>query len=117
MTFKVIDTKTGKPPTSRVIDNIAKKNGLMEMDIDQFYVGEDGELILADECGKIAYCDTKRFKVVLNDCQLDLMDMIVEWGSMKGVSHELGESDTQKKNKGTATTEECQRHHESPAQR
>jgi hypothetical protein len=63
MTFKVIDIKTGKEPTSRVIDNIAKKGGLMIMDIDQFFVGEDGSLVLADDCGKMTYCDTKRFKV------------------------------------------------------
>lgn len=64
MTFKVIDTKTGKEPTSRVVDNIAKKGGLMRMDIDQFFVGEDGSLILVDDCGNITYCDTTRFKVV-----------------------------------------------------
>ena len=64
MTFKVIDTKTGKEPTSRVIDNIAQKGNLMTMDIDQFFVGEDGSLVLADDCGNITYCDTKRFKVV-----------------------------------------------------
>ena len=65
MTFHVIDTKTGKEPTSRVIDNIAKKGSLMEMDIDQFYVGEDGSLVLADDCGNMTYCDTERFKVVI----------------------------------------------------
>lgn len=64
MTFHVIDIKTGKEPTSRVIDNIAKKGGLMKMDIDQFYVGEDGSLVLADDCGNMTYCDTERFKVV-----------------------------------------------------
>ncbi len=63
MTFKVIDTETGKEPTSKVIGNIAKNGGLMEMDIDQFYVGEDGSLVLADDCGNITYCDTNRFKV------------------------------------------------------
>lgn len=65
MTFKVIDTKTGKEPTSRVIGNIAKTGGLMEMDIDQFYVGEDGSIVLADDYGNITYCDTRRFKVEL----------------------------------------------------
>lgn len=65
MIFKVIDTKTGKEPTSRVIDNIARKGGLMTMDIDQFFVGEDGSLVLADDCGKMTYCDTKRFKAVV----------------------------------------------------
>jgi len=64
MTFHVIDTKTGKEPTSRVIDNIAKKGGLMIMDIDQFFVGEDGSLILVDDCGNMTYCDVERFKVV-----------------------------------------------------
>ena len=64
MTFKVIDTKTGKEPTSRVVDNIAKKGGLMRMDIDQFFVGEDGSLILVDDCGNSTYCDATRFKVV-----------------------------------------------------
>ena len=64
MTFKVIDTKTGKEPTDRVIHNIAKSGGLMTMDIDQFFVGEDGALVLADDCGNITYCDTKRFMVV-----------------------------------------------------
>lgn len=64
MTFKVIDARTGKEPTSRVIDNIAQKGNLMTMDIDQFFVGEDGSLVLADDCGNITYCDTKRFKVV-----------------------------------------------------
>lgn len=64
MIFRVIDTKTGKEPTSRVIDNIAKKGGLMWMDIDQFFVGEDGSLILVDDCGNSTYCDATRFKVV-----------------------------------------------------
>ena len=30
MTFKVIDTKTGKEPTAKVIDNIAKKRWFNE---------------------------------------------------------------------------------------
>ena len=65
MTFKIIDKKTGKEPTSRVLHNIAKKQGLMEMDIDQFFVGEDGTIILADDCGRMAYVDMNRFKVVV----------------------------------------------------
>lgn len=64
MTFKVIDTLTGKEPTDRVINNIAKNGGLMVADIDQFFVGEDGSLVLADDCGNITYCDTTRFKVM-----------------------------------------------------
>ena len=64
MTFKIIDAKTGKEPTDRVINNIAKKGGLMIADIDQFFVGEDGSIVLADDCGNITYCDIERFKVV-----------------------------------------------------
>ena len=64
MTFNVIDAKTGKEPTDRVINNIAQKGGLMVADIDQFFVGEDGSLVLADDCGNITYCDMERFKVV-----------------------------------------------------
>lgn len=64
MTFKVIDTLTGKEPTDRVINDIAKEGGLMIADIDQFFVGEDGSLVLADDCGNMTYCDTERFKVV-----------------------------------------------------
>ena len=63
MTIRIIDKKTGKEPTRRVIHNIAKKQGLMEMDIDQFAVCEDGQIILLDDCGRIAYCDMKRFGV------------------------------------------------------
>ena len=36
----------------------------MRMDIDQFFVGEDGSLILVDDCGNSVYCDAIRFKVV-----------------------------------------------------
>lgn len=54
MTFKVIDTLTGKEPTDRVINDIAKdstvgvvakKGGLIITDIDQFFIGEDGHII------------------------------------------------------------------------
>lgn len=62
MTFQIIDKKTGKEPTQRVIDNIAKKGHLMVMDIDQFAVCEDGQIILIDDCGDIAYCDMNRFE-------------------------------------------------------
>jgi len=58
--FKVIDIKTGKEVSAEKIDEIAKENGLMDMDIDQFFIGEDGQLALADDCGKIAYCDIEK---------------------------------------------------------
>ncbi len=58
--FKVIDIKTGKEVSAEKIDEIAKKNSLMDMDIDQFFIGEDGQLVLADDCGKIACCDMEK---------------------------------------------------------
>ena len=67
MRFRVIDKKTGKEPTERVIDNIAKKQNLMLFDIDQFAICEDGSIILLDDCGNVAYCDRKRFKVVVEE--------------------------------------------------
>lgn len=67
MTFKIIDTKTGKEPTQRVIDNIARKGHLLEFDIDQFAVCEDGSIILFDDCGNLTYCDSKRFKVEIDN--------------------------------------------------
>ena len=58
--FKVIDIRTGKEVSAEKINEIAKESGLMDMDIDQFFIGEDGQLVLADNCGKIAYCDTEK---------------------------------------------------------
>jgi len=66
MRFHVIDKKTGKEPTDRVITNIARKCGLMEMDIDGFYVGEEGDLILVDDCGNVAWVG-ERFEIVIDD--------------------------------------------------
>lgn len=58
--FKVIDITTGREVSSEKIDKIAKENGLMAMDIDQFFIGEDGQLVLADDCGNVAYCDMEK---------------------------------------------------------
>lgn len=59
MKFKVIDTSTGKEVSTEKIESIAKENGLMDMDIDQFFIGEDGQLILVDNSGNIARCNMK----------------------------------------------------------
>lgn len=63
MNFKVIDKKTGREPTARVIRGIAKRGGLLTMDIDQFALCEDGSIILFDDCGNMTYCDSKRFYI------------------------------------------------------
>ena len=51
MTIEIIDNTTGRPPSEKLIDRIAKEYGLMEMDIDQFAVTEDGHVVLIDDCG------------------------------------------------------------------
>jgi len=67
MKFKVIDRKTGKEPSALVIQNIAKKGSLIVNDIDQFFLGEDGSIILMDDCGNVTYCDSKRFMVEVEE--------------------------------------------------
>ena len=61
--FTVIDTKTGKYPD---VEKIALKEdwakGLIYCDIEGFAILEDGDLILADECGNYVDCPLGRFK-------------------------------------------------------
>lgn len=61
--FKIIDRKTGKEPTDRVITAQARSGNLIPCDIDGFYVGEDGQIILVDDCGNCTWLDMSRFKV------------------------------------------------------
>ena len=56
MTFSVIDKNTGREVSGSVIREIAKNGGLMQFDIDQFAITEDGNLVLLDECGNFTYC-------------------------------------------------------------
>lgn len=65
MQFDVIDTKTGAYPDVEKIaltEDWAK--GLIYCDIDCFAIQEDGNLILIDDCGNIAYPPEGRFKIV-----------------------------------------------------
>lgn len=61
MTIDIIDNITGRPPSEKLIDCIAKEYKLMRHDIDQFAVTEDGHLILLDDCGNFCYVDRNRF--------------------------------------------------------
>lgn len=64
-TFTVVDTLTGKYPDMRKIalkEEWAKE--LIYCDMEGFAVMEDGNLILMDECGQLAYCPQGRFEVV-----------------------------------------------------
>ena len=64
--FGVIDKKTGEYPDLEKIaieEDWAK--GLCYCDMEGFALSEDGELILMDECGRLAYCPPDRFEVVM----------------------------------------------------
>ena len=63
--FKIIDRETGKEPTDEVITGGAELGNLMTCDIEGFYVGEDGQIILVDDCGNCTWLDMNRFKVEL----------------------------------------------------
>lgn len=55
ITFKLTDKETGREFSADKIKKFARENGLMEMDIDQFALTEDGHVILLDDCGRFAY--------------------------------------------------------------
>ena len=63
--FKVID-KELQEEVSKLdkIIQIAKASGLIETDIDQFAITEDGHLVLLDECGHFCYVDDSHFELV-----------------------------------------------------
>ena len=67
MKFTVIDTKTGKYPDLEKIAHENWADGLMWCDMDGFMIGENGELILADECGNYRSCPADRFDVKFAD--------------------------------------------------
>jgi len=67
MIFQIIDRRTGKEPTNRVINNIAKKGNLITCDIEGFFVSEEGQIILADECGNFTYVDPNRITATITD--------------------------------------------------
>lgn len=62
--FTAIDTETGREVSAGKIGEIARAKGLVETDIDQFYTGESGLLILMDDCGHVAYCDKEKLKIM-----------------------------------------------------
>lgn len=63
MQFTVIDLETGEyPDVKKLLKEDWAKN-LVHCNIDGFYLGQDGELILADKCGNYASCPCDRFKI------------------------------------------------------
>ena len=77
--FTVIDTKTGEYPNLEqiVLKEDWAKN-LIYCDMEGFFIGEDGNLILADECGNFAYPPSDRFEVLPDNwtrCEEELPDI------------------------------------------
>ncbi len=71
MSIEVIDNKTGRPPSAKLVDKIAKEYGLMRFDIDQFAVTEDGHILLVDDCGRCAYVDSSGFDLRVDFCEVE----------------------------------------------
>lgn len=68
MKFRVIDNKTGKEADAYEIALHEEwAQGLVYCDMEGFMLTENGDLMLADECGTYVYCDPERFKVVFED--------------------------------------------------
>lgn len=64
MEFQVFDRLTGKEADLEVIArNEFWAQGLISCDMTGFFIGEDGSLILADECGHYVFCDRERFEI------------------------------------------------------
>ena len=95
--FKVLDISTGREVSAKKIAKIAKETGLMEMDIDQFFIGEDGRLMLADDCGQIAYYNTEKLGLmpVLEGKYPDLEYLeAIFLGSLRKIHPEAFETDS-----------------------
>lgn len=57
MKFEVINPKTLKPFTHEGLEALGWKLKIIGCDVDQFYIGEDGRIILVDDCGNTATID------------------------------------------------------------
>lgn len=69
--FKVINVRTGKEPiydhNHLFKEKWFKESNLIYCDIDGWYIGEDGYLILADECGNFVYAPDHYKAVLISD--------------------------------------------------
>ena len=70
MTFYVIDKRTGKEPIfdgNHIFRESWCKGQLIEHDIDGWYISEDGQLALVDDCCNMAYPPPDRFEIVYDE--------------------------------------------------
>lgn len=105
--FTVIDAKTGREPN---LEQIALKEdwakGLIYCDMEGFFLSEDGNLILADECGNWSYPPPDRFVVIQNDwkrCEEELPDigiwcLVFAEPCFTAIAQYLGEGDWKQDN-------------------
>ena len=85
MIFHVIDKRTGKEPIfdyNHIFkEKWFKESGLIYCDIDGWYISEDGQLALIDDCGKCVWVDQDRFKVVVDEptvCDIEQIKAEIE---------------------------------------
>lgn len=79
MTFYVIDKRTGKEPIfdgNHIFRESWCKGRLIERDIDGWYISEDGQLALVDDCCNMAYPPPDRFEIVYDAPTVDVLDKI-----------------------------------------
>jgi hypothetical protein len=68
MTFTVYNKYgASKDVTDREFDNLVKENGLMDCDLDQFAITEDGQLIILDDCGNFCYVPPGEYKIMIEE--------------------------------------------------
>jgi len=77
MEFHVIDKKTGKEPIydgNHIFRESWCKGRLYERDIEGWYISEDGQLALVDDCNNMAYPPPNRYEIVFDEptvCDID----------------------------------------------
>jgi hypothetical protein len=79
MTFYVIDKRTGKEPIfdgNHIFRESWCKGRLIEHDIDGWYISEDGQLALVDDCCNMAYPPPDRFEIVYDAPTVDVLEQI-----------------------------------------
>lgn len=83
--FVVIDNKTGEEADAYEIalkEDWAK--GLIYCDIEGFAILEEGNLVLLDECGNVAYCPNDRFTIRYIDKLVSVREIIDKVDDMVG---------------------------------
>lgn len=72
--FAVLDLKTmGIPDVRNIALTEDWAKNLTHCDIDGFYLGEDGQLLLLDYSGHCSFCDNERFIVVMGETRNSLI--------------------------------------------